>query len=315
MCPGHGDAAGGPGAHGAVVAAAARTDVGRVRPQNEDAALLRPEEGLFAVADGMGGHAAGEVASALAVETVAERLGGAAGAEDRGGGVLAADSGSAEGRGRISADAGGPRGGREAAGSAVREAVAAANARIHRRARENPEQRGMGTTATVLLVADAGRWTVGHVGDSRAYLLRGGELSRVTTDHTLVPGSSTLTRALGTREDVDVDVLGGELTPGDVFLLSSDGLTDLVSDDEIRAALAAAAPAGSGVSPGERGGDHGRGTGGPETPGEGGPEPGRAGGREDRLAGVRRAAGALVEKVLERGARDNVTVVVVGLSQ
>lgn len=246
------------------IVAAARTDVGAVRSRNEDSALLLPEDGLFAVADGMGGHAAGEVASGLAVETLAERL-GSADAD----GAVAGERATSAGDARLPSEGRGAGADPGEAAREVREAVEAANRRIHEQGAARPDQRGMGTTATVLLLRGPGRWLVGHVGDSRAYLLRDGELSRVTTDHTVVPGSSTLTRALGTRPDVRVDVLRGELREGDVFLLCSDGLTDVLPEGEIRDGLADA----------------------------------------ERDAG--RAAGALVRAVLDRGARDNVTAVIV----
>lgn len=295
-------------AGGRRIAAAARTDVGEVRSQNEDAGLVRPDAGLFVVADGMGGHAAGEVASALAVEAVAERLAGTATgvgdadaegrAEEPGGvpGSLVAERGSLSGTGTPWAGEGAPWQDLRQAREAVREAVEAANRRIHRQARENPAQSGMGTTATVLLLPGSDRWIVGQVGDSRAYLLRGGELSRVTTDHTIVPGSSTLTRALGTRADVEVDVLDGELRLGDLFLLCSDGLTDMVAHDDIQDLLAASAgepgDAGDGVGGREGGGDR---TGQPTAP--------------------QGAAESLVDEVLDRGAHDNVTVIVVGVRE
>lgn len=276
------------------VAAAARTDVGKVRSQNEDACLVRPEAGLFMAADGMGGHAAGEVASGLAVETVEQRL-----AEpSAGGGRLVGERGATSGGGRVRAGAATRFTDPDEAKHAVREAVEEANRRIHGQAQENPDQRGMGTTATVLLLPDAVHWIVGQVGDSRAYLWRGGELTGITTDHTVVPGSSTLTRALGTRPDVEVDILDGELRPGDVFLLCSDGLTDMMSHEDIGRVLSASLPAGD---PARRG----------EGEGDAGDEPSRA--EAGAARGVRQAADGLVEEVLDRGAHDNVTVVVVGV--
>jgi protein phosphatase len=256
-----------PGVDRLRIAAAGRTDVGRVRSQNEDAALLRPDHGIFAVADGMGGHAAGEVASGLAVETVAERLAGDEPAAADDDGIVAGERAAASGDAPLPPPGALSDRGTDEARREVSGAVVEANRRIHRQGRENPAQGGMGTTATVLLLPGPDRWVVGQVGDSRAYLLRDGELSRVTTDHTIAPGSSTLTRALGTRADVEVDVLDGGLRPGDVFLLCSDGLTDMMSHGDIRGTLA-------GASPGE-------------------------------------AADALVDEVLERGAHDNVTAVVV----
>ena len=276
------------------LAAAGRTHVGHVRSGNEDAHLVRPDAGLLVVADGMGGHAAGEVASALAVEAIEERLteGGWSGLRD--------------------------------ARQAVDEAIEAANGSIHDDARRNPSRRGMGTTATVLLFPDPRRWVAGQVGDSRAYLLRDGELSRLTTDHTVTPGSSTLTRALGTHDSLEVDVLDGEARAGDVYLLCSDGLTDMLAHDDVRETLADALggtglPAGGGAGSGGEGssGAGGGGAGGVEgngaVDGAAAAGEGPVSGRDLREA-VEDAAAALVEAALERGGRDNVTVVVAALA-
>ena len=190
---------------------AAVTDTGRKRRKNEDAYVLRPP--LFAVADGMGGAQAGEIASRLAAEAIAGEA-GAAGAEER-----------------------------------VEALVQAANRRVYERSNSDATASGMGTTVTVALVHD-GLVTIGHVGDSRAYLLREGSLQQLTDDHSLVaelmrggklsaeeaeshPQRSVITRVLGTEPDVDVDVFTLETRPGDVFLLCSDGLTSMVGDDVI----------------------------------------------------------------------------------
>jgi serine/threonine protein phosphatase PrpC len=195
-----------------VAAYAAATDTGRKRRRNEDAYVLAPP--LFAVADGMGGAQAGEVASRLA----------AAALEDTDPGALS---------------------GRERLVSVIQEA----NRRVHERANTDPATSGMGTTMTVALVEGDGV-VIGHVGDSRAYLVRGGEMEQVTNDHSLVnellksgrlspeeaethPQRSVITRAVGTDPDVDVDSFAVEGRDGDVFLLCSDGLTDMVSDREI----------------------------------------------------------------------------------
>jgi PPM family protein phosphatase len=194
---------------------AAVTDTGRKRRRNEDAYVLRPP--LFAVADGMGGAQAGEIASRLATEALREAEAG----------------GSAEQR--------------------VEELVQSANRRVYERSAEDASVSGMGTTITVALVED-GQVTIGHVGDSRAYLARGGALEQLTEDHSLVgelmrsgklsreeaethPQRSVITRALGTDPDVDVDVFTLEARPGDVFLICSDGLTSMVGDDAILGTL------------------------------------------------------------------------------
>src|SRR5579859_7969904 len=191
---------------------AGATDTGRKRRRNEDAFVLAPP--LFAVADGMGGAQAGEVASKLA----------AAALEDTDPGRLT---------------------GPEKVASLIQEA----NRRVHERSSSDPATSGMGTTMTVALVEDGGV-VIGHVGDSRAYLVRGGEIEQITEDHSLVnellksgklssveaethPQRSVITRAVGTDPDVDVDSFIVEPQDGDVFLICSDGLTDMVTDDAI----------------------------------------------------------------------------------
>jgi serine/threonine protein phosphatase PrpC len=188
------------------------SDTGRKRRRNEDSYVVAPP--LFAVADGMGGAQAGEVASKLA----------AAALED-------SDSG--------------PAGGEQRVVALIREA----NRRVYERANRDPATTGMGTTMTVALVEGA-VVTIGHVGDSRAYLVRAGRLEQLTEDHSLVnellksgklspqeaethPQRSVITRAVGTDPDVDVDTFTIEAREGDVFLLCSDGLTDMVDDDGI----------------------------------------------------------------------------------
>jgi protein phosphatase len=195
-----------------VGAYAAKTDTGRKRRRNEDAFVLAPP--LFAVADGMGGAQAGEIASKLA----------AAALEDTDAGRLT---------------------GPEKVASLIQEA----NRRVHERSSVDPSTSGMGTTMTVALVEDDGV-VIGHVGDSRAYLVRGHELEQITEDHSLVnellksgklsadeaethPQRSVITRAVGTDPDVDVDSFVVETQDGDLFLICSDGLTDMVDDDHI----------------------------------------------------------------------------------
>jgi protein phosphatase len=200
---------------------AAATDVGRVRAKNEDCYLADGEAGVFAVADGMGGHAAGEVASQLAVRVTDERLLGCS--------VEADEAEKAE---------------------CLRSALLEANRAIREESRAHPARAGMGTTATTLVVEANGNYAIGHVGDSRAYRLRDGLLERLTEDHTYVqqlvnrgrltdeqarlhPRSSLLTRALGTDDHVDVDLYRGSLCPGDRLLLCSDGLTGMLSDHQL----------------------------------------------------------------------------------
>ena len=192
------------------------TDPGRRRRRNEDAYVCEPP--LFAIADGMGGAQAGEVASGLAAAVLEE--------------ATSAEAGEA---------------GEERVASLIREA----NRRVYRRSNEDASTSGMGTTMTVALV-ETGDATIafGHVGDSRAYRVRGGELEQLTDDHSLVgelvrsgrlspeeaeshPQRAVITRALGTEPDVDVDTFTVEAEPDDIYLLCSDGLTDMISGDEI----------------------------------------------------------------------------------
>ena len=188
-----------------LAAYAGGTDPGRRRRRNEDSYVIDPP--LFAVADGMGGAQAGEVASKLAAGAVKER------------------------------------------GADVESLIQEANRRVHQRSLEDPNTSGMGTTLTVAAVED-GVVSIGHVGDSRAYLVRDGNLEQLTEDHSLVgelmrtgklsaeeaethPQRSMITRALGTDPNVDVDIFSVEPRDGDLFLLCSDGLTSMVDDREI----------------------------------------------------------------------------------
>ena len=199
---------------------AGRTDPGRVRRRNEDAFVLDPP--LFAVADGMGGAQAGEVASRLAAAAFREYH-----EADR----LAPDE-------RLEA------------------IIQEANRRIYERARADSDVSGMGTTVTAALLT-GGKLTVGHVGDSRAYRIRNNELEQLTEDHSLVgdlmrsgrltpeeadahPQRSVITRALGTDPEVSIDTITVEAQPGDLVLLCSDGLTTMVADEDILGILAAA---------------------------------------------------------------------------
>jgi len=204
------------------------TDVGRRRESNEDDFLMEPARGVYAVADGMGGHAAGEIASRLAIDTLRELMRRDDPAHD---GVPVDD-----------------------AAAWLREAVIEANRRICDSIRLHEERRGMGTTVVALLQS-GGDAIVGHVGDSRVYLLRGAELVRLTSDHSWVneqvklglmnddtaqrhPMRNIVTRALGSRPEVVVDLATVEIRPGDVFLLCSDGLNTMLTDEQIQGVLA-----------------------------------------------------------------------------
>jgi serine/threonine protein phosphatase PrpC len=195
-----------------VGAYAVASDTGRKRRRNEDNYVVAPP--LFAVADGMGGAQAGEVASQLAASAL------------EGG-----NSNALEGTKRID------------------ELIQEANRRIFDRATTDPSASGMGTTMTVALV-EGMTVAIGHVGDSRAYLVRGEHMEQLTEDHSLVnelmksgklseeeaqihPQRSVITRAVGTDPDVDVDGFTIEAEEGDIFLICSDGLTDMVEDEEI----------------------------------------------------------------------------------
>jgi PPM family protein phosphatase len=227
----------------------AATDTGRQRRANEDSLLARSP--LFVVADGMGGAQAGEVASQIAVECFGQGL-----------------SDSADPQASLAAQ------------------VLAANARIHELSHSNAEQAGMGTTLTAIYVGEQ-EVSIAHVGDSRAYCLRDGELLKLTDDHSLVdeliregkltpeeaedhPQRSIITRALGPEPEVEVDLRSYRARAGDVYLLCSDGLTSMVGEELVRGILVS----------------HER---------------------------VRDAGAALIEAANEAGGRDNITVVLLRL--
>lgn len=181
------------------VTAAAATHVGKVREMNEDAFHLG--DTVHAVADGMGGHAAGEIASAIAVQHIAdlERAG-------------------------LPGDVAG-------ATRALAATVAEANRAVLADAAADPEHDGMGTTLTAVAVVE-GQLVIAHVGDSRAYLIRDAEARQLTIDH--ATGPYTLTRAIGTDDDLEVDTYGPEaLADGDVVILCSDGLTAVIDGAEL----------------------------------------------------------------------------------
>jgi PPM family protein phosphatase len=210
---------------------AALSHAGRKRRHNEDSYVLQPP--LFAVADGMGGAKAGEVASSLAAAALQE--------SDGNGHAGEAGMSSDRHRKRRLSGAGGE--------ARVAALIEEANRRVFRRSTEDRDASGMGTTMTVALV-EGGRVAIGHVGDSRAYLIRDGALEQLTDDHSLVaelvrsgklspeeaemhPQRSVITRAVGTEPDVDVDTFSIQGVAGDLFLLCSDGLTDMVDEATI----------------------------------------------------------------------------------
>jgi PPM family protein phosphatase len=210
------------------------SDVGRVRSNNEDCYRIVPELGLFVLSDGMGGEAHGEVASALAVETVVKHC--------------------IEGENNPAS----PVFGETQAGSSgktkrLASAVHLANKKIFDSAAEHPERSGMGATLTAVWISQD-RLSIAHVGDSRAYVLRTGALQQLTSDHSLVAEQvrrgiltaaqaeesemqSVLLRALGANPEIEVDAGEYPLFPRDVLLLCSDGLTRMVTEPEIAGTL------------------------------------------------------------------------------
>ena len=247
------------------IASGGVTNVGRVRTNNEDCFRILEAHNLFVLSDGMGGEAHGEVASALAVETVVKHC---LAPEDKDATLIFADippTWSAKTR-------------------VLANAVHLANKNIYESAQAHPEQHGMGATLTALWI-DERRFSLAHVGDSRAYLLRGGTLQQLTGDHSLVAEQvrrgiltlaeaersemqSVLLRALGARPEIEVDAEEHTLFDRDILLLCSDGLTRMVTDPEIAGTLQAE------------------------------PDPVRA-------------ANRLVELANEQGGADNITVVVI----
>ena len=208
---------------------AARTDVGMIRSGNEDNFTVdsTPARGIFIVADGMGGHAAGEVASEMAVHIVQTELSN----------VRDLDG--------------------EDVVQLVANALKHANHAIHERTLTEVDKQGMGTTASVLVLAGS-RYLIGQVGDSRVYLLRAGKFDQLTKDHSYVqeqvdagyltpeqaryhPYSNVITRCVGASGEVEPDTYAGEVRAGDVFLVASDGLTGMVDDRRIQQLLSSRA--------------------------------------------------------------------------
>ncbi|MBM3909141.1 MAG: Stp1/IreP family PP2C-type Ser/Thr phosphatase [Gemmatimonadetes bacterium] len=209
------------------LAVAARSDVGMVRSGNEDSFFAEADSrrGVFMVADGMGGHAAGEVASEMAVQIVARTL-------------LPLESAQ-----------------QPDAADRTAQSLRDANRAIYERMLAENDKQGMGTTASVLLLSE-GRYLIGQIGDSRVYMLRDGALLQLTKDHSYVqeqvdaglltpeqaryhPYSNVITRCVGASESVEPDLYAGEVRAGDVFLVASDGLTGMVDDRRLQQILLA----------------------------------------------------------------------------
>lgn len=216
--------------------AAGHTDVGRARKVNEDAYRLVPEENLWILADGMGGHASGQVASHMAVDAISDFMC----------------------RWRRESDFEWPfeiMESRSFQENSLANAVRVANVRIYNRAQVEEECENMGTTVVVMTYAPETGFVIAHVGDSRCYRLRGNQFEQLTEDHSLVnhlkryfhmseqearakAGSNVIVRAVGLEDDVDADLTLDTPRPGDIYLACSDGLNDLVDDWIIQQILA-----------------------------------------------------------------------------
>jgi serine/threonine protein phosphatase PrpC len=209
------------------IAVGARTDVGMIRSGNEDNFFAEADEtrGVFIVADGMGGHAAGEVASEMCVQIVSRHL-------------LQLSSIAQTGAAEMS-----------------QKALQEANRAIYERMLAETDKQGMGTTCSSMVLSDSG-YLIGQIGDSRIYLLRDGALTQLTKDHSYVqeqvdaglltseqaryhPYSNVITRCVGASDEVEADIYSGEARIGDVFLLCSDGLTGMVDDRRLQQLLLA----------------------------------------------------------------------------
>jgi PPM family protein phosphatase len=206
------------------------SDVGRKRKGNEDSLFVNPEQHLFVVADGMGGHAAGEIASKVAVDAINEFVCLTGGDEE-----ITWPFGLDE---NISYD-----------GNRLKTAIRYANRKVLEATKEKSEYEGMATTVAAVLV-DGDAANLGHVGDSRVYLMRDGEITQLTSDHSWVneqiqsgvispdqarthPLRNVVTRALGGKPDLQVDMQQHKAKAGDLLILCSDGLTTMIPDEDI----------------------------------------------------------------------------------
>jgi protein phosphatase len=207
-----------------------QTDTGRVREHNEDTIATDPDVGLLVLADGMGGYNAGEVASGIAVKTITNLV--------------------REGLAREDLDSIDRNTGLTRPSIVLRDAITRANKIIYQTARSQAECEGMGTTVVAALFYD-NRISIAHVGDSRLYRQRGSQIAQVTMDHSLLQelvdrgfyspeeaqraaNKNYVTRALGVEPQVEVEVQEHPVDKGDIFILCSDGLSDMVEDEDIR---------------------------------------------------------------------------------
>ncbi len=210
-----------------------RTDVGLVRDHNEDAISYEENIALAVLADGMGGHRGGEMASAITVSTIMEFLG----KKTR----------------KLNASETDEETGYSAESLAIHEAVTLANKNVHDSSEANAQYRGMGTTVVVVMFYD-NRFTVAHVGDSRLYRLRDGELEQITRDHSLMQelidrgfytpeqarnslNKNLVTRAIGIDNNVQIDIQEDVALVDDIYLLCSDGVSDMIEDDLIKSTI------------------------------------------------------------------------------
>ncbi|SHF20452.1 protein phosphatase [Caldanaerobius fijiensis DSM 17918] len=204
--------------------AVGKTDVGNARENNEDGYYIKNDDEfkLFIVADGMGGHNAGEVASSLAIKSVVDYF-------EKNYKQLVKDDYEII--------------------RFIKEAIVEGNSEVFKKATLNKSMSGMGTTLTLLLIEN-GKYFIGHIGDSRAYLIRDKKIKQISNDHSLVaelirqgsitenearvhPQRNIITRALGTCNDIEIDIVIDEISPGDIILLCTDGLTNMLTDQEI----------------------------------------------------------------------------------
>jgi len=212
------------------------TDVGVTRRHNEDSFHVDNEIGLFVVADGVGGQNAGEVASRMSVEVIKTHF--------------------RKARDESVPFVGQPDKKMSEATNRLASAIRLANQVVHESSKSNPAMKGMGSTVVAITVTDSGNLAIAHAGDSRAYLLRHGGIFQLTNDHSLVAEQvrqgliseeearnskvkNVITRALGAMEEVDVDMDEQPLEDGDMVLLCSDGLTNMVDDDTIQGIIEA----------------------------------------------------------------------------